>query len=100
VPLVSFVSAREPASIHMPTVDVCAHGECSVATCIAAGQHRAWRMRDGANWPRGDDAHGQSVLQRRGLSLADGRGSREASSEGTGGRQTSTASQALRQVQS
>jgi len=27
VPFVSSVSALEPASIHMPTVDVCAHGE-------------------------------------------------------------------------
>jgi hypothetical protein len=32
VPLVSSVSAREPASIQTPTVDVCAKGECSVAT--------------------------------------------------------------------
>ena len=31
VPLVLLVSAREPASIHTPTVDVWAHGECSVA---------------------------------------------------------------------
>ena len=33
VPLVLSVSAREPASIHTPTVDVWAHGECSVAIC-------------------------------------------------------------------
>jgi hypothetical protein len=33
VPLVLSVSARDPASIHTPTVDVCAHGECSVAIC-------------------------------------------------------------------
>ena len=31
VPLVLSVSALLPASIHTPTVDVCAHGECSVA---------------------------------------------------------------------
>ena len=31
MPLVLSVSALEPASIHMPTVEVCAHGECSVA---------------------------------------------------------------------
>lgn len=31
MPLVLSVSAREPASIHTPTVEVCAHGECSVA---------------------------------------------------------------------
>jgi hypothetical protein len=31
VPLVLSVSALEPASIQTPTVDVCAHGECSVA---------------------------------------------------------------------
>lgn len=34
VPLVLSVSAREPASIHTPTVDVWAHGECSVAICV------------------------------------------------------------------
>lgn len=34
VPFVLSVSAREPASIQMPTVDVCAHGECSVAICM------------------------------------------------------------------
>ena len=33
MPLVLSVSARDPASIHTPTVDVCAHGECSVAIC-------------------------------------------------------------------
>ena len=33
VPLVLSVSARLPASIHTPTVDVWAHGECSVAIC-------------------------------------------------------------------
>lgn len=33
VPLVLSVSAREPASIHTPTVEVCAYGECSVAIC-------------------------------------------------------------------
>jgi hypothetical protein len=33
VPLVLSVSARLPASIHTPTVDVCAQGECSVAIC-------------------------------------------------------------------
>lgn len=33
VPLVLSVSARLPASIQTPTVDVCAHGECSVAIC-------------------------------------------------------------------
>lgn len=32
MPFVSAVSAREPASIHMPTVEVCAYGECWVAT--------------------------------------------------------------------
>lgn len=31
VPLVLSVSARLPASIQTPTVDVWAHGECSVA---------------------------------------------------------------------
>lgn len=31
MPLVLSVSARLPASIHTPTVDVWAHGECSVA---------------------------------------------------------------------
>jgi hypothetical protein len=31
VPFVSSVSALDPASIHIPTVDVCAHGEYSVA---------------------------------------------------------------------
>lgn len=31
VPFVSAVSAREPASIHMPTVEVWAYGECWVA---------------------------------------------------------------------
>lgn len=31
VPLVSSVSALLPASIHTPTVDVWAQGECSVA---------------------------------------------------------------------
>lgn len=31
MPLVLSVSALLPASIHMPTVDVWAHGECSVA---------------------------------------------------------------------
>lgn len=31
VPFVLSVSAREPASIQTPTVEVCAHGECSVA---------------------------------------------------------------------
>lgn len=31
VPLVLSVSDREPASIHTPTVEVWAHGECSVA---------------------------------------------------------------------
>jgi hypothetical protein len=31
VPFVLSVSARDPASIQTPTVDVCAHGECSVA---------------------------------------------------------------------
>jgi len=34
VPLVLSVSARLPASIHTPTVDVWAHGECSVAICV------------------------------------------------------------------
>ena len=33
VPFVLSVSARLPASIQTPTVDVCAHGECSVAIC-------------------------------------------------------------------
>ena len=33
VPLVLSVSARLPASIQTPTVDVWAHGECSVAIC-------------------------------------------------------------------
>lgn len=33
MPFVLSVSARDPASIHTPTVDVCAHGECSVAIC-------------------------------------------------------------------
>lgn len=33
VPLVLSVSALLPASIHTPTVDVCAQGECSVAIC-------------------------------------------------------------------
>lgn len=33
MPLVFSVSALEPASIQMPTVEVCAHGECSVAIC-------------------------------------------------------------------
>ena len=33
VPLVLSVSALEPASIQTPTVEVCAHGECSVAIC-------------------------------------------------------------------
>lgn len=32
MPFVSAVSAREPASIHMPTVEVWAYGECWVAT--------------------------------------------------------------------
>jgi hypothetical protein len=36
VPLVLSVSAREPASIHTPTVDVCAHGECSVAIYLSS----------------------------------------------------------------
>jgi len=42
VPLVLSVSARLPASIHTPTVDVCAHGECSVAIYpqSAAVQHQ------------------------------------------------------------
>ena len=31
MPLVLSVSALLPASIQTPTVDVCAHGECSVA---------------------------------------------------------------------
>ena len=31
MPLVLSVSARLPASIQTPTVEVCAHGECSVA---------------------------------------------------------------------
>ena len=31
MPLVLSVSALLPASIHTPTVDVCAQGECSVA---------------------------------------------------------------------
>lgn len=31
VPFVLSVSARDPASIHTPTVEVWAHGECSVA---------------------------------------------------------------------
>lgn len=33
MPLVLSVSARLPASIHTPTVEVWAHGECSVAIC-------------------------------------------------------------------
>ena len=33
VPLVLSVSALDPASIQTPTVEVCAHGECSVAIC-------------------------------------------------------------------
>ena len=33
MPLVLSVSALDPASIQTPTVDVCAHGECSVAIC-------------------------------------------------------------------
>jgi hypothetical protein len=33
VPFVLSVSARLPASIHTPTVEVWAHGECSVAIC-------------------------------------------------------------------
>jgi hypothetical protein len=33
VPFVLSVSARLPASIQTPTVDVWAHGECSVAIC-------------------------------------------------------------------
>jgi hypothetical protein len=33
VPFVLSVSARLPASIHTPTVDVWAQGECSVAIC-------------------------------------------------------------------
>src|SRR5215468_4641269 len=44
VPLVVSVSARLPASIHTPTVEVWAHGECSVAICshnqlLSAVQH-------------------------------------------------------------
>lgn len=31
MPFVLSVSARDPASIHTPTVEVCAQGECSVA---------------------------------------------------------------------
>lgn len=48
VPLVSSVSAREPASIHMPTVDVWAHGECSVATCAGGGSARRRGRRGSA----------------------------------------------------
>lgn len=87
VPFVSSVSALEPASIHMPTVDVCAHGEYSVATY--ARQVRGARLAE-SNWEAGDGAHGHSIFERRGLSLADRRGSREASSQGEGGRRTST----------
>ena len=38
VPLVLSVSARDPASIQTPTVEVCAHGECSVAIYVAVSQ--------------------------------------------------------------
>ena len=37
MPLVLSVSALLPASIHTPTVDVCAHGECSVAIYAPLG---------------------------------------------------------------
>jgi hypothetical protein len=44
--------------------------------------------------------HGQPVLESRGLHLANVGSRREATSQDTGGHQASTASQALRQVQS
>jgi hypothetical protein len=47
-----------------------------------------------------DDAHSQSILKSRSLSLADGRGSGKASCERSGGRKTSTVSQTSREVQS
>jgi hypothetical protein len=47
-----------------------------------------------------DDAYGQAILQGCRLGFANGRGRREATSKGTGGRQASTVSQTLREVQS
>jgi hypothetical protein len=100
VPFVSLVSAREPASIQTPTVDVWAHGEYSVATwCLSVSKTGVQGTRLGQLAP-GVGAHSQAVLEGCCLSLADVGGSSEASSQGTGGCQAGTGSQALRQVQS
>lgn len=99
MPLVSSVSAREPASIHTPTVEVCAKGECSVATC---GIRVSKTFLDGCRGQLAsvDGAHGQSIAKSCGLSLADGRGRGKASCQGSGGRKTSTVSQTSGEVQS
>lgn len=64
-------------------------------------------MRE-ANWTPGSEliiaagsTHGQAILEGGSLSFAaNGRGRREASPQGTGGRETSTAAEALGKVQS
>lgn len=100
VPFVSLVSAREPASIQTPTVDVWAHGEYSVATwCLSVSKTGVRGTRLGQLAP-GVGAHSQAVLEGCCLSLADVGGSSKASSQSTGGCQAGTGSQALRQVQS
>lgn len=99
VPLVSAVSALEPASIQTPTVDVCAQGEYSVAT-YSTRVRKVLRDAYQGQLASIEGAHGQSILEGRGLSFAGGRGRSEASSERTDGRQTSTVSQTLREVQS
>ena len=43
MPLVLSVSALDPASIQTPTVEVCAHGECSVAIyTVSAPARCSW----------------------------------------------------------
>jgi hypothetical protein len=99
VPLVSSVSDLEPASIQTPTVDVWAQGEYSVATCGKSGQRKLTRGPGGSN----GRAHGQAILERRGLGLRGGgrrHGGSKASAQGAQGRSGSSAADALSEVQS
>jgi len=80
VPLVSSVSARLPASIHTPTVDVWAHGECSVAICAHSGQLQASCLVE-------VPAYRESIAECRRLGLcAVGYGRGQAAGQGRGSR--------------
>lgn len=77
MPLVLSLSALDPASIQTPTVDVCAHGECSVAIC-ASSQYISGKSVTGKS-----DTYSQSIGECGALGIdALGNGSCKTSSEG------------------